>query len=106
MYVVIFRAKIRHLDSEYTTTAARMRELAIDKFGCTKFISFTEGQDEIVISYWPDASSIRTWKAHPEHVLAQQAGCEKWYESYSVEVARIERQYKQDLHDTASNPTK
>jgi heme-degrading monooxygenase HmoA len=94
MYVVIFRAKVRSLDPEYSRTADRMRELALSEFGCLEFHAVSEGDDEIALSYWPDEESIRRWKAHPEHVLAQKAGRERWYESYSVQIAEITRQYR------------
>lgn len=94
MYIVIFRATIRKLDPEYSQTAARMRELALNEVGCLGFHSVTEGKQEVSLSYWPDTASIQAWKAHPEHLLAQQLGLERWYESYSVEVARIERGYR------------
>lgn len=94
MYVVIFRAKVRRLDPEYSVVAERMRDLALSEFGCLEFHAVAEGDDEIALSYWPDEESIRRWKAHPEHVLAQKAGRERWYESYSVEVAEIIRHYR------------
>ena len=94
MIVVIFRARTRNLDAEYSETAARMRELAMGEFGCLEFHSVTEGQDEIALSYWPDEASVRAWKAHPQHILAQRTGIKKWYESYSVEVAHIDRTYR------------
>ncbi len=94
MYVVIFRARIRRLDAEYAAMAARMRELALGQFGCLEFHAVTEGEHEVALSYWPDEASIRAWKAHPEHLLAQRAGRERWYESYSVQVARVERDYR------------
>jgi len=93
MYIVIFRAKIRRLDPEYSRAADRMRDLALSSFGCLEFHAGTDGVDEVALSYWPDEESIRRWKAHPEHVLAQKAGRERWYESYSVQVAEITRQY-------------
>jgi heme-degrading monooxygenase HmoA len=93
MYVVIFRAKIRTLDGEYAEVAARMRELALGQFGCLDFLSVTEGDQEITLSYWPNEASIRAWKSHAEHVLAQQLGRERWYESYVVQVAQIDREY-------------
>jgi heme-degrading monooxygenase HmoA len=93
MYVVIFRAKARDLDAEYSRTAARMRELALTRFGCLGFHAVTQGEDEIALSYWPDEEAIRAWKAHPEHVLAQQAGRGRWYAEYSVEVAEVRRSY-------------
>jgi heme-degrading monooxygenase HmoA len=93
VHVVIFRARIRRLDAEYAAMAARMRELALEQFGCLEFHAVTEGEYEVALSYWPDEASIRAWKAHPEHLLAQRAGRERWYESYSVQVARIGRHY-------------
>jgi heme-degrading monooxygenase HmoA len=93
MYVAIFRAKTRALDAEYARTAVRMRELALTQFGCLAFHSVTQGEDEISLSYWSSKEAIRAWKAHPEHVLAHQAGQARWYAAYSVEVAEIKRSY-------------
>ena len=94
MYVVIFRAKIRTLDDEYFRVAARMRELALTQFGCVEFQSVSEGDAEIALSYWADEASILAWKQHAEHVIAQQLGRERWYESYCVEIAAITRHYQ------------
>lgn len=94
MYVVIFRARVRSLDAEYSTVAARMRELALSEFGCLEFQAVTEGKDEVALSYWPSEESIRAWKSHPEHLLAQRSGRERWYESYTVQVAQIGREYR------------
>ena len=91
---MIFRATVREFDAEYAATAARMRELALGEFGCLGFHAVTEGNEEIALSYWPDEDSIRRWRAHPEHALAQQAGRERWYSGWSVQVARIEREYR------------
>lgn len=93
MFVVIFRATARHLDAEYSATAARMRELALTQFGCLDFAAVTEGNQEVALSYWPDEASIRAWKQHTDHLMAQQLGRERWYSSYSVEVAEVKRQY-------------
>ena len=93
MLVVIFRATIAQLDGNYGTTAQRLRELAISEFGCLAFYSIAEGNEEITLSYWPDEDSIRRWRGHPEHVAAQKLGRERWYRTYSVEVARVERAY-------------
>lgn len=93
MYVVIFRATVRQLDETYTQMAARMRELALTEFGCLAFHAVTEGAQEVALSYWPDEAAIRAWKSHPEHLLAQQQGRERWYTSYSVEVAQVRRAY-------------
>jgi len=47
----------------------------------------------VALSYWPSEENVRAWKSHPEHVAAQALGREKWYESYSVQVATIDREY-------------
>ncbi len=94
MFVVIFRAKARNLDAEYTAMAARMRELALTEFGCLDFCAVTEGDQEVALSYWRDEASIRAWKQHTDHLVAQQFGRERWYASYSVEVAEVKRAYQ------------
>ena len=98
MYVVIFRAKVRAFDTEYSQTANRLRELALSEFGCVEFHAVTEGTSEVALSYWPSEAAIRAWKAHPEHVQAQKRGRERWYESYSVQVAQISREYSGAEH--------
>jgi heme-degrading monooxygenase HmoA len=94
MFVVIFRAKARALDTEYAAVAARMRDLALQQFGCLDFCAVTEGDQEIALSYWPDEASIRAWKQHADHLMAQQLGRERWYASYTVQVAEVKRAYE------------
>ena len=97
MYAVIFKARIKQLDKQYTVTAKRMRELAINHYGCLSFSSYTEGNEEIAISYWSNEADIVKWKQDPEHIAAQEMGRNCWYISYSVEVTEIIRRYQQDL---------
>jgi heme-degrading monooxygenase HmoA len=101
MYVVIFRAKAGKMDADYATTAARLRELAFASFGCLDFVFATEGDQEIALSYWRDEESIKKWKAHSEHVLAQELGRAKWYASYIVQVAEIKREYQFNHEQTS-----
>lgn len=96
MFVVIFRARLRVVDAEYSVVAARLRELALSQFGCLSFHSVTEGRDEVALSYWPSEAAIVAWKSHPEHTLAQDAGRTRWYESYSIEVGHLTREYRWD----------
>lgn len=93
MFVVIFRARARVLDAEYSAMAAQMRALALEQFGCLDFIAVTEGEQEIALSYWPDEANIRAWKQHADHLMAQKLGRERWYASYVVEVAEVRRSY-------------
>jgi heme-degrading monooxygenase HmoA len=94
MWVVIFRATVRATDDEYARVAGRMRDLALSQFGCLEFAAVNEGPEEVALSYWPSEESIRAWKQYSEHVLAQELGRERWYESYVVQVARIQREYR------------
>lgn len=93
MYAVIFKAQINKLDSNYSKTAQKMRQLAIEKYGCTDFTAVTEGSREIAISYWNNQDQILKWKQDAEHLVAQELGRTVWYKSYKVEVVKIIREY-------------
>jgi len=93
MYAVIFRAVILELDAEYAAMARRMRDLAIDQYGCVEFVACTEGNTEIAISYWESEEQIQRWKQNAEHLVAQDNGRSKWYGSYSVQVVEVVRAY-------------
>ena len=47
----------------------------------------------MTVSYWHDEASIANWKAQAQHALAQKNGKERWYDHYTLRVARIERHY-------------
>jgi heme-degrading monooxygenase HmoA len=93
MYVVIFRAQAGHQDETYSQTVARMRDLAFENYGCLDFVSVSEGDQEIALSYWESEAAITAWKNNAEHLMAQEKGRTKWYRSYTVQVAKIEREY-------------
>ena len=93
MFAVIFRAKIKELDSSYFETAKRMRELAFEKYGCLDFLSLSENGDEVAISYWPSLEAIKNWRNDDEHKVAQHRGSELWYAGYKVEVVEVVRSY-------------
>jgi heme-degrading monooxygenase HmoA len=93
MYAVIFTATVGDQDSRYRQMAGQLRDLAMAGFGCTDFISVTEGEQEIAVSYWPDEASIVAWKQQAEHRVAQQLGKDGWYQHYKVEVVKILRAY-------------
>jgi len=93
MFAVIFKATTGNQDGHYAETVKIMRELAFEKYGCLDFIAVTEGDQEIAISYWQSEQDIQRWHHDSQHAVAQQLGREKWYLSYSVEIAEIKRQY-------------
>ena len=78
----------------YEAMATRMAEMAVAQPGCLGFESARSPDGlGITVSYWASEDAVRAWKAVAEHVGAQQAGRERWYEDYVVRVARVERAY-------------
>jgi heme-degrading monooxygenase HmoA len=97
MYAVIFKAEIKELDEAYAVTARRMRELAINEYGCKEFAFCCEGNLEIAISYWESKEQIKAWRADPDHQKAQSLGKTRWYKKYQVQVVEILREYSATL---------
>lgn len=99
MFVVIFRAAVGRRDADYAVTAARLRELAVQRYGCLDFVSCEQDGQEIAVSYWPDQRHIVDWREDPEHKAAQQRGSDHWYNGHRVEVAEICRSYCREGRD-------
>lgn len=93
MYAVIFKATVKKLDKAYFSTASRMHELAMNEYDCLEFVSVTEGDQEISISYWKTLKDISAWKQNAEHIAAQEVGKSKWYKAYQVQVLEMIREY-------------
>lgn len=93
MYVVIFKATVKQQNQLYLETVEKMRALAFEKYNCADFVAVTEGKQEIALSYWHKQEDILAWRNDAEHLLAQNLGKTQWYSAYSIEVAKIERQY-------------
>jgi len=95
-YAVVFSSQ-RHGDDDaaYQRTAARMVELAARQPGFLG-IETVRGDDGfgITVSYWASEDAIAAWKAHAEHMAAQDAGRRHWYAHYELRVAKVERAYK------------
>lgn len=78
----------------YAATAERMEALAAAQPGYLG-IESTGGGDGlgITVSYWATDDDARAWKQVVEHAGAQRLGRDRWYSSYRVRVARVEREY-------------
>ena len=46
----------------------------------------------ITVSYWDSLESIRQWREHAEHRLAQHNGKAKWYAEYRLRVCKVEEE--------------
>ncbi len=75
--------------------AARMEELAAQQPGYLGIDSVRDPETRfgITVSYWRDEASARAWKQVAEHLEAQRLGRTRWYESYTIRVATVEREY-------------
>jgi heme-degrading monooxygenase HmoA len=93
-YAVIFSSVRTAADDGYDSMAQRMVELAAQQPGFLG-IESARGADGhgITVSYWESETAITNWKANAEHRAAQEAGRARWYASYKLRVARVERAY-------------
>ena len=93
-YAVIFTSRRTAGDHGYGAMAAKMEELAAASPG---YLGIESARGEhglgITVSYWRDLESIQAWREHMEHTVAQKLGRERWYESYEVRIAKVERAY-------------
>lgn len=91
-YAVIFTSILKKSHDGYTEMADKMEELAKLQPG---YLGFESARSEIgiSISYWKDLESIRKWKQNAEHLLAQELGKSKWYQTYHIRICKVERDY-------------
>jgi heme-degrading monooxygenase HmoA len=93
-YAVVFTSVRTATDEGYADTAEKMMALASNQSGFLGVESVRqEGGLGITVSYWKDTDSIRKWKNHAAHQQAQQLGRDKWYSSYRIRVAKVDREY-------------
>lgn len=91
-YAVIFTSLKNPDDTGYAETAGLMDELSRSQPGYLGIESARDGLG-ITVSYWKDLESIRNWKQHADHVMAQKMGREKWYAAFKTRICLVERDY-------------
>lgn len=91
-YAVIFSSTHTNVVEDYSSMADYMVELASKQEG---FLGIESARNElgITVSYWKDLASIKAWKLHAEHAMAQDLGRKKWYQAYKTRIALVERDY-------------
>ncbi len=92
-YAVVFRSFLSKENKGYSQTADRMLELVKKSEGFLGFSTVREGALGITVSYWEDLAAIKKWKENLEHLSAQKKGKEKWYDAYSIQICKIEKDY-------------
>ena len=89
--LTVFRNRLRddHVE-EYRAMSSRMSELARSMPGFVDAKTFTADDGErVTVVTFADAETQRAWREHPEHREAQRAGVDRFYETYSIQVAEI-----------------
>ncbi|MBS1269450.1 MAG: putative protein YqjZ [Gammaproteobacteria bacterium] len=97
MYIVTFETWPNDsYREEYLTHAQSMRE-EVEKIkgfvSVERFQSLYEEGKLLSMSLWEDEDAIKKWKSHAEHTLAQEMGKNKYFHSYRIRVAKVEREY-------------
>lgn len=91
-YAVIFTSIRTEPDPEYGQMAQWMHELASTQEG---FLGLESARESIgiTVSYWRDLDSVKRWKYHADHLVAQKLGRERWYRAYKTRICLVEREY-------------
>ncbi|WP_131737434.1 antibiotic biosynthesis monooxygenase family protein [Actinomadura roseirufa] len=94
-YVAIYITSTLSDDLDgYDELNDEMVKLSQEQPGCLGRESLpSEGDEERVVIYWADEESLKAWRLHPEHQVAMRLGRERFYSSYDIRVARVEREY-------------
>ena len=92
-YVVIFSSIRTEITENYLETSTMMLELAKTQNG---YLGVESARDELglTVSYWKDLESIKKWKQHTDHLVAQRRGRHEWYKTYKIRIALVESDYE------------
>ncbi len=47
--------------------------------------------ERLTVVWWQDEETLAVWRNQARHLVAQRSGRERWYESYTLEVAEVKR---------------
>ncbi len=93
-FAVIFANQRREGDAGYTAMADKIAALATEQPGYLGVETTRDAEGfGITVSYWQDEAALKNWKEVSEHLLAQKLGKTRWYEHYTLRVAKVERDY-------------
>jgi len=100
-WAVIFKSKQAMIDEEFQRHSDELDRLVINQPGFLRMDSVHDQQGfGITVSYWSSLEAIKAFKALPLHLSAQAKGRQRWFDSYTVEIAKIERAYHFDRADS------
>jgi heme-degrading monooxygenase HmoA len=91
MIIVLFRSRLTpEASNGYAEMAEQMSKLAQASPGFIAEKGFTaEDGERLTVVWWQDEDTLKQWRNHVQHLVAQRVGREKWY--YKLEVAPVTR---------------
>jgi len=93
MIIVLFRSKLVDAPEGYAEMAEEMEALARTMPGFVDVKGYVADDGErLTVVRWENAETMRQWREHARHRVAQRAGRENWYAYYKMEVAEVSRQ--------------
>ena len=98
MVITLFRSRLTaQAGDDYTATSVEMLDRAKTYPGFVAMKSFkAEDGERLTVVWWEDEETLRAWRTHARHLVAQQSGRERWYEYYDMDVAEIVRRKRFD----------
>jgi heme-degrading monooxygenase HmoA len=97
MFVVVFEVQPKEgREQDYLELAASLQpgiEQVEGFVSVERFESLSQEGRLVSISYWRDDESVKRWREHNRHHLAQLSAREAIFSDYRITVAEIERQY-------------
>jgi len=96
MVVIVFRARLRKGidEQELAKVGARMYEIAASMPGFISYKDFAAADGENVsIVEFESPETLRAWREHPEHKVAQQRGRDEFFAEYHIQVCNPLRDY-------------
>ncbi len=92
MIVVLFRSNLVEEPEGYDEMAAEMEALARTMPGFIDVKSYrAEDGERLTIVWWENEETLRQWREHARHRVAQHSGRERWYAYYKMDVAEVVR---------------
>jgi len=92
MLIVLFRSRLVDQPDGYAEMAQEMLDAARSMPGFIDVKAFkAEDGERLTVVWWQDEETLRAWRLHARHLVAQRLGRERWYEYYKIEVAEVIR---------------
>lgn len=93
MIVVLFRSKLVDAPEGYDEMSEEMEALARTMPGFIDVKGYRADDGErLTIVRWENEETMRQWREHARHRVAQRMGREQWYAYYKMEVAEVVRE--------------